>query len=50
MDNTPNKAGQITEYIQAYVEIGSYKMIQHLFVIKLENKEMMISYSYLYKE
>jgi len=25
-DSTPNKAGQITEYIQAYVEIGSHKM------------------------
>jgi len=26
VDGTPNKAGQITEYIQAYVEIGSHKM------------------------
>jgi len=25
-DGTPNKAGQITEYIQAYIEIGSHKM------------------------
>ena len=25
VDNTPNKAGQITEYVQAYVEIGSHK-------------------------
>jgi len=25
-DSTPNKAGQITEYVQAYVEIGSHKM------------------------
>jgi len=25
-DGTPNKAGQITEYVQAYVEIGSHKM------------------------
>jgi len=24
-DGTPNKAGQITEYVQAYVEIGSHK-------------------------
>jgi len=25
-NSTPNKAGQITEYIQAYIEIGSYKI------------------------
>jgi len=49
VDNTSNKAGQITEYVQAYIEIGSHKMTQHLFVTKLENKEMMIGYSYLYK-
>ena len=49
MDGTPNKAGQITEYVQAYVEIGSHKMTQYLFVTNLENKEMMIGYSYLYK-
>ena len=49
VDNTPNKAGQITEYVQAYVEIGSHKITQHLFVTKIENKEMMIGYSYLYK-
>jgi len=49
VDGTFNKAGQITEYVQAYVEIGSYKTIQHLFVINLGNKEMIIGYSYLYK-
>jgi len=49
VDGTPNKAGQITEYVQAYVEIGSYKTIQYLFVTNLGNKEMMIGYSYLYK-
>jgi len=27
MDDTPNKVEQITEYVQAYVEIGSHKMI-----------------------
>jgi len=47
-DSTPNKAGQITEYVQAYVEIGSHKTTQHLFVTNLGNKEMMIGYSYLY--
>jgi len=49
VDNTPNKVGQITEYVQAYVEIGSYKTTQYLFVTNLGNKEMMIGYSYLYK-
>jgi len=48
-DGTPNKAGQITEYVQAYVEIGSHKTTQHLFVTNLGNKEMMIGYLYLYK-
>jgi len=24
-DSTPNKVGQITEYVRAYVEIGSHK-------------------------
>jgi len=48
-DGTPNKAGYITEYVQAYVEIGLYRTTQHLFVTNLENKEMMIGYSYLYK-
>ena len=48
-DGTPNKAGQITEYVQAYVEIGSHKTTQYLFVTNLGNKEMMIGYSYLYK-
>ena len=42
MDGTPNKAGQITEYIQAYVEIRSHKTRQHLFITQLGNKEMMI--------
>ena len=27
VDNTPNKTRQITEYIQAYVEIGSHKIV-----------------------
>ena len=49
MDNTPNKAGQIIEYVWAYVEIRSYKIVQHLFVTNLENKEKMIDYKYLYK-
>jgi len=48
-DGTSNKVGQITEYVQAYVEIGSHKMTQYLFVTNLGNKEMMIGYSYLYK-
>jgi len=48
-DGTPNKTEQITEYVRAYVEIGSHKTTQHLFVTNLGNKEMMIGYSYLYK-
>ena len=48
-DSTPNKAGYINEYVQAYVEIGSHRMIQHLFITNLGNKKMMIGYSYLYK-
>ena len=49
VDSTPNKAGQITEYVWAYVEIRSHKTTQHFFVTNLGNKEMMIGYSYLYK-
>jgi len=49
VESTPNKVGQITEYVQAYVEIGSHKTTQYLFVTNLENKEMLIGYSYLYK-
>ena len=49
MDGTSNKAGQITEYIWAYVEIGFYKTRQYLFITQLGNKEMIIRYSYLYK-
>jgi len=48
-DGTPNKAGYITEYVQAYIEIGSYMTIQHLFVTNLGNKEIIIGYLYLYK-
>jgi len=48
-DGTPNKAGQITEYVRAYVEIGLHKTTQHLFVTNLGTKEMMIGYLYLYK-
>jgi len=48
-DSTPNKVGQITEYIQAYIEIRSHKITQYLFVTNLGNKMMMISYLYLYK-
>jgi len=48
-DGTSNKAGYITEYVQAYVEIGLYRTTQYLFVTNLGNKEMMIGYLYLYK-
>jgi len=49
VDNTPNKAEQITKYVQAYVEIGSHKTAQYLFITNLENKKKMIGYLYLYK-
>ena len=42
-DDTSNKMGQITKYIQAYVEIGSHKTTQHFFITNLGNKEMMIA-------
>ena len=48
-NGTSNKAGQITEYVQAYIKIGSHRITQHLFVTNLGNKKMMIGYSYLYK-
>jgi len=49
MDSTPNKIEQITEYVQAYIEIRSHKTTQYLFVTNLGNKEMIIGYLYLYK-
>ena len=49
VDSTSNKAGQITEYVRAYVEIGSHKTTQYLFITNLVNKEIMIGYLYLYK-
>ena len=49
MDSTPNKIGQIIEYVQAYIEVGLHKMTQHLFVTNIENKKIMIGYLYLYK-
>jgi hypothetical protein len=48
-DGTPNRAGQINEYVRAYVEIGDHKSTHYLFVTQLGNKDMMIGYSYLYK-
>jgi len=49
VDGTPNNAEYITEYVQAYIEIGSHKMTQYLFVTNLGNKEIIIGYLYLYK-
>ena len=48
-DGTPNAAGQIKEYVRAYLEIGTHKTTQYLFVTQLGDKDMMIGYSYLYK-
>jgi len=49
VNGTSNKIEQITEYIWAYIEIGSHKTTQYLFVTNLENKEIIIGYLYLYK-
>ena len=48
-DGTPNVAGRITDYVRAYVEIGSHKSTHYLFVTHLGNKNMMIGYSYLHQ-
>ncbi len=39
-DGTPTKAEQITEYIQAYVEIGSHKIKTISFYYPVRNKEI----------
>jgi len=48
-NGTPNKVGQITKYVWAYIKIGSHKTTQYLFITNLENKKMIIDYLYLYK-
>jgi len=49
VNGTSNKIEQITKYIWAYIEIGSHKTTQYLFVTNLGNKEIIIGYLYLYK-
>jgi hypothetical protein len=44
-DGTSNKAGQINEYVRAYIEIGSHKSTHYLFVTDLGDKDMMIGYT-----
>ncbi len=48
-DGTPNVAGQIKEYVRAYMEIGTHKTVHYLFVTQLGDRDIMIGYSYLYK-
>lgn len=48
-DGTSNVAGEVREYVSAYLEIGTHKTRQILFVTQLGDKDMMIGYSYLYK-
>ena len=48
-DGTPNIAGEIREYVHAYIEVGSHKTRQYLFVTQLGDKDMMLGYSYLYQ-
>ena len=47
-DGTPNKAGFITEYVRAYLDIEGHKSKNVLFVTSLGDKDMMIGYSFLY--
>ena len=48
-DGTPNSAGEIKEYVRAYIEVGSHKTRQYLFVTQLGDKDMMLGYSYLHQ-
>ena len=48
-DGMLNAAGKIREYVRAYLEIGSHKTKQYLFVTQIGDKYMMPGYSYLYQ-
>ena len=43
-NGTPNKAGQITHALRAYIEIGTHKHTQYLLVTNLGDKDMFIGY------
>ena len=45
---TPNKAGQITKLVKTYASIRDYKVQLSLLITSLEDKDMIISYTYLY--
>ncbi len=47
-DGTLNQSGSITDYVRAYVEIGTHKSTHYLYVTNLGDKEMMIGYTYLH--
>lgn len=48
-DGTLNVSGDIKEYVRAYLQIGTHKTVQYLYVTQLGDKDMMIGYSYLHK-
>ena len=48
-NGTLNVTERIREYVRAYIGIGSHKSTHYLFVTQLDDKDMMIGYSYLYK-
>ena len=39
-DGTLNAAGKIREYVRAYIEVGSHKTTQYLYVTQLGDKDM----------
>lgn len=48
-DRTPNRAGHIKEYVQAYLEIDSHRSTNQLFITQLGDKDMMLGFLFLYK-
>ena len=48
-DGTPNVAVQVTEYVRAYLDIGTHKTVHHFLVTNLGDKDMMIGYTYLHR-
>jgi hypothetical protein len=49
VDGTPNKAGQITKTVKAYLEIGEHKTKERMFVTDLGRKDMIIGYDQLHR-
>jgi hypothetical protein len=47
VDGTENKSGKITHFVKAHLEIGSHKTILRMLVTDLDNKDMIIGYTFL---